>query len=244
MIAKSCLLAILLMTCLAAVVRADDPEREEYLRQRAAEKATAEAIVAELTREDRRNTPDDWLRLTRAYNELGDHAKCLEAIWHVPESYLAEHGELELKAVVYHNVNFGYANNPFFVGFLEQYNRNQLWGQELLFFDRCIDRGYVNKGVWLYRKAKLLCRSSVETYYFGSGRPMHDVRDRERYEHAFALLERAFEVEPNLLEIHAIQRDVEFGNKFTLLETEPRFQRLFETALDRLPADALDALPE
>jgi hypothetical protein len=97
----------------------------------------------------------------------------------------------------------------------------------LAFYDRCLDREYSNRGLWYWRKASLLCRTSVESVVHprtGVAEPR--ICDREQYEYAFELLKRAFEVEPKLLNLNSVGAEFLWSNSFPLLSTEPRFKKL------------------
>jgi hypothetical protein len=223
-------------------VSADDEIRAVYLRQRAEERADAQRAIDELAkRQPSEMTPADYYRLFRAYNELGPGQAALEAINQIPEAYLAEHKLLDSKVTAFHNVNFSIdVSEPMFqLNIPPQVPRSIL--QELLFYDRCLDRGYGNAGEWYWRKAKRLCRMSVWTSYSRFTNSTHSyVINREQYEYAFELVQRAFEVEPNLLQLDSLHMELMLGQPFTLLETELRFQQLIERHTP--PADAEEAL--
>jgi hypothetical protein len=202
---------------LAGLASAGDPQREAYLARRAREKAAAEKTVAQLTGQDfARLSSEDFIRLALAYNELGENPKALDAINRVPESYLARRGQLRLKAVCLHNVNS--SARPGQAGLLK----------ELAFYDRCIDRRYGNLGLWYWRKAKLLCRTSVtvDLPTGGLAKPQMRVVDREQYEYAYEMLERAFKVEPNLLRLESVGVEAFWAGDFPMLSSEARFKKL------------------
>lgn len=226
-------------------VSAEDEIREVYLRQRAQEKADAEQAVAELTQKDlRQMTHEDYIRLFRAYNELGPALPALHAIKHVPEAYLAKHDQLGCKVTAFHNANFPYEFNGLVFFYDGGPQIPESVSQELLFYDRCIDRCYGNIGEWYWRKARLLCRMSVRaTYSQFSSSTLHEVVNREQFEVAFETLRLAFEVEPNLLQLDSLQTDLMFsGSDFPLLKDEPRYKQLIEQYSEEIPADAEAAL--
>jgi tetratricopeptide (TPR) repeat protein len=194
----------------------NEQEREAYLRRRAKEKAAAQKAVAELAQKDfGKLSHDEFIRLALAYNELGDNTRSLEAINQVPEAYLAKKGKLDLKAIAFHNVNFSLSGDK--ASLL----------RELAFLDRCIDRRYDNLGLWYWRKAKLLCRTSVTTEFHNrpSGAELR-VIDREQYEYAYEMLKKAFEVEPNLLSLDSVAAEFLWSQDFPILSSEPRFKKL------------------
>jgi hypothetical protein len=176
----------------------------------------AKKIVADLTQRDFATLlPADFVLLCQAYNQLGDDLRAIDAINRVPEAYLAKKGHLDLKATVLHNVNF------------RSQRESASLLRELAFYDRCIDRGYANRGLWYWRKASLLCRTSVETAVrpgVDTGEPR--VLDREQYEYAFEILKRAFETEPNLLNLDSVSAEFLWSSSFPLLSTERRFKKL------------------
>jgi tetratricopeptide (TPR) repeat protein len=193
-----------------------DRERELYVQRRAKEKAAAEKAVAELTQKDfGKLSHEEFIRLALAYNELGDKARSLEAINRVPESYLAKKGKLDLKAIAFHNVNCSLSGDK--ASLL----------RELAFLDRCIDRRYDNLGLWYWRKAKLLCRTSVSTE-IRTRPPGAEQRiiDREQYEYAYETLKKAFEVEPNLQSLDSVGAAFLWSQDFPILSSEARFQKL------------------
>jgi hypothetical protein len=201
---------------LAGLASADGPERKAYLERRAQEKAAAEKTVAHLTKQDfGKLSAGDFVRLALAYNELGDNPAALDAINRAPESYLAKHGRLDLKAVCLHNVNSSGTDRA---GLL----------RELAFYDRCIDRHYGNVGLWHWRKASLLCRASVSVDLprGALARPGPRVVDREQYEYAYETLERAFKAEPGLLRLGTVGVEDFWASDFPLLSSEARFKKL------------------
>ena len=189
----------------------DDAERKAYLAKRAEERAVAEQTVQDLPGRDHL-TADELIRLAYAYNELGDHRLALDAVCRVSDEVLAEKHQLQMKATCFHNVNFGKDKSNLV--------------RELAFIDRCLDRKYGNQGVWLSRKAKVVCQSSVAPVtitiqYVGNE---DRIVDPELYEYSFELLKRAFEVEPKLLEL--VGHDSIWSQGFPLLRDEARFKEL------------------
>jgi hypothetical protein len=196
-----------------AEVRVVDPpnaKREGDL----SEKAAAEKVVADLARQDpAKLSKEDLVRLSLAYNELGDLTRALDAINQIPESYLAEKGKLIDKAIALANVNSRPGADK--VNLLK----------ELAFLDRCIDRRYPNPGLWYYLKARLLCRTSVSS--LPNAEP--SIVDREQFEYAFETLNRAFEVEPKLLDVPWVRANRRHSPQdFPILRSEPRFKKLME----------------
>jgi len=193
---------------------ADDTKREEAISRAAKEKAAAEKVVAELTRQDSAKlSKEDLMSLATAYNELDDHTRALDAINRIPESYLAEKGKLINKAILLINVNSSPGADK--VNLLK----------ELAFLDRCIDRRYGNPGLWYWYKAKLLCGNSVLS--LPNAEP--SIVDREQFEYAYETLKRAFEVEPKLLALPSVRADRRHSPQdFPILRSEPRFKKLME----------------
>jgi tetratricopeptide (TPR) repeat protein len=159
---------------------------------------------------------EDLIRLALAYNELGDNTRCLDVINRVPESYLAEKGKLDLKATAFGNANSSLSDDKAFL---------LRW---LAFLDRCIDRRYDNLGLWYWRKARLLCRTSVATEFHNRNLAVEQrIIDREQYEYAYETLKRAFEAEPNLLRLKSAGVEFLFiQESFPILSSEARFKKL------------------
>jgi hypothetical protein len=218
------LTALLAMLPLAALAQ-EDAERAAYLAKRAAEKKAAEEAVEKLGGGDLGLlTPDENIRLSLAYNELGNNELALEAVCRVPDAVLAEKKQLELKAICFHNVHSS--------GGKQELNRLR----ELAFIDRCLDRGWGNQGVWLWRKAKVVCQASVAPAIPTRGDVIGEeerILDREQYEYSFELLQQAFKVEPKLRELSDVSHDFMWPGEFPLLHKEPRFLKLMKP----MPAD-------
>lgn len=194
----------------------DDDARKAYLARRAAEKEAAEKAVKELgARNYGTLTADEFIRLAYAYNELGNNQLALDAICRVSDEVLAEKKQLDMKATCFHNASSG--------------NDQSSRLRELAFIDRCLDKKYGNQGVWLWRKASLVCQSSVDTRVL-AGSVVGDnpgrIIDREQYEYSFELLQRAFSVEPQLLTLSGIGPEFTRSQDFPLLSSEARFQEL------------------
>jgi tetratricopeptide (TPR) repeat protein len=212
--------AALFLTALASDTygQANDDERKAYLAKRAAEKAAAEQTVKELTVRDYATvSADDFIRLALAYNELGDNRLALDAVSRVSDDVLAQKKQLDLKAICFHNVSSG--------------DDKTARIRELAFIDRCLDRSYPNQGVWLWRKAKVVCQSSVSLAIHTRGDVIGEearVIDREQYEYAFELLERAFKTEPNLFNLAGVGHEFMWGQDFPLLSKELRFKELMK----------------
>jgi hypothetical protein len=134
----------------------------------------------------------------------------------VPESYLAEKGNLDIKAVAFGNASSSLSDDKAFL---------LRW---LAFLDRCIDRRYDNLGLWYLRKARLLCRTSVATEFHHRTLAVEQrIIDREQYEYAYETLKRAFEAEPNLLRLKSAGVDFLFiETSFPILSSEARFKKL------------------
>ena len=209
---------LLLAVFLSTAVSEDDAARQAYLAKRAAEKAAAEQAVKELTARDYATlSADEFIRLSYAYNELGDNPLALDAVCRVSDEVLAAKKQLDLKAICFHNVSSG------------DDKTSRL--RELAFIDRCLDRKYDNQGVWLWRKAKVICQSSISPAILTRGdRIGNEARiiDREQYEYSFELLKRAFEVEPKLFHLAGVGHDFMWGSDFPLLSGEPRFKELMQ----------------
>src|SRR5687767_1428571 len=95
---------VFLGTILASAAGEDADERKAYLAKRAAEKAAAEQTVKELTVRDYATvSADEFIRLSRAYNELGDNRLALDAVCRVSDEVLAAKKQLDLKAICFHN---------------------------------------------------------------------------------------------------------------------------------------------
>jgi hypothetical protein len=221
--AKACIVMLLLLLVTVPAIGAaeeDDPARKAYLLKRAEEKAAAEQTVRELSSQDQALMgPDDCIRLSLAYNEIGDHRLALEAVCRVADDLLALKKQLDLKAICFHNVNSG--------------DDKSARIRELAFIDRCLDRKYDNQGVWLWRKAKLVCQSSTSPAIPTRGDEIGSearILDREQYEYAFELLTRAFEVEPKLFDIGGVGHEFTWEQDFPLLSKEARFQTLMRKA--------------
>jgi hypothetical protein len=195
------------------------------------EKAAAEKVVTQLTKQDfAKLSNEDLTRLATAYNELDDPMRALAAINRIPESYLAEKGQLIDKAILLANVSSSPGADK--VNLLK----------ELAFLDRCIDRRYGNPGLWYWRKAKLLCGDSV----FSLPNAEPSIVDREQFEHAYETLKRAFEAEPNLLALASVRADRRCSPQdFPILNSEPRFKKLMEKlGRPQKLAQLLDPSPE
>ena len=207
-------LTILVSTALAEV----DDARKANLARRAAEKEAAEKAVKELSARNYGTlSADEFIRLAYAYNELSNNQLALDAICRVSDEVLAEKKQLDMKATCFHNASSGDDKS------------NRL--RELAFIDRCLDKKYGNQGVWLWRKARLVCQSSVDTRLLvGSVVGENHVRiiDREQYEYSFELLQRAFSVEPKLLTLSGIGPDFTRNQDFPLLSDEARFKELMK----------------
>jgi len=210
---RASLVFVVLAVSVSPAFSEEDADEKAYLAKRAAKTAAAEQTVKDLTRNYATLTADDWIRLAYAYNELGDNRLALNAICRVSDKVLAEKKQLDLKATCFHNVNYG------------QDKTN--WIRELAFIDRCLDKKYGNQGVWLWRKARDLCQSSVTRASIIGGELSSDVIiDREQYEYSFELLERAFAAQPDLIELDYVGVDFLWGQDFPLLSDEPRFKEL------------------
>ena len=200
----------------STAVAEDDADRKAYLAKRAAEKAAAEMAVKELSARDYATlNADEFIRLTYAYNELGDNRLALDAVCRVSDDVLAVKKQLDLKATCFHNVNFG--------------NDKSSRVRELAFIDRCLDKKYGNQGVWLWRKAKLVCQASVAPAQLTlpDATEAHII-DREQYEYSFELLQRAFVVEPKLLSLAGVGPEFTWSQDFPLLCDEARFKELMK----------------
>jgi hypothetical protein len=209
---------VILAMMLRGVTGEETEERKAYLAKRAAEKAAAEQAVKELTVRDYATlNPDDFIRLSLAYNELSDNRLALDAICRVPDKVLAEKKQLDLKAICFQNMNSG------------EDKGNRI--RELAFIDRCLDRRYGNQGIWLWRKAKVVCQSSVAPAIPTRGDNIGSeayVIDREQYEYAFELLQRALEAEPNLRDLAGVGHEYMWGQDFPMLSEEARFKELMK----------------
>ena len=216
---KSYLLPVVFIAVsLSTALSEDDAARKEYLANRAAEKAAADHAVKEISARDYATvSADEFIRLAYAYNELGDNPLALDAVCRVSDEVLAEKKQLDLKAICFHNVSSGD----------DKTNRIR----ELAFIDRCLDRKYENQGVWLWRKAKVICQSSVAhaipTRGDQIGSEAHMI-DREQYEYSFELLKRAFEVEPKLYNLAGVGHEFMWAGDFPQLSGEPRFKELMQ----------------
>jgi tetratricopeptide (TPR) repeat protein len=212
----SLILPFVLLAGILSTAVGDYAAQRAYRAKRAKETAMAEQTVKELLLRDNL-TADDYIRLALAHNELSQHAPALDAIAHVPDEVLAQKNQLDLKASCFHNVNFGADKGG--------------WIRELAFIDRCLDKKYGNRGVWFMRKAKVVCQSSVApavpTIHNVIGHEAYII-DREQFEYAFELLQRAFDVEPNLLQLEGDEEI--WGGGFPLLRDEPRFKDLVKKA--------------
>jgi hypothetical protein len=213
------ILPLVVLTSLVSTTLAEDDEaRKANLARRAAEKEAAEKAVKELSARNYGTlTADEFIRLAYAYNELGNNHLALDAICRVSDDVLAEKKQLDMKATCFHNANSGDDKS------------NRL--RELAFIDRCLDKKYGNQGVWLWRKARVVCQSSVDTRLFaGSVAGEHHGRilDREQYEYSFELLQRAFAVEPKLLTLSGIGPEFTRSQDFPLLSDEARFKELMK----------------
>lgn len=211
------LIPFLFSSLLLAADNEEDAKRKEYLARREAEKAAAEAAVKELTvRDEEKMSADDYIRLAMAYNELGDNPKALEAILKVKDEVLAAKKSLESKAIYFHNVS---------------HSDRGVKARELAFIDRCLDRRWGNQGVWLWRKAKVICQTSVEpavpTRGDQIGGPARII-DREQFEYSFELLQQAFAAEPNLYHLAGVGHDFMWPSDFPVLSEEPRFKEMMK----------------
>jgi hypothetical protein len=75
---------------LASAAGEDSDERKAYLAKRVAEKVAAEQTVKELTVRDYATvSADEFIRLSLAYNELGDNRLALDAVCRMPDDVLA-----------------------------------------------------------------------------------------------------------------------------------------------------------
>lgn len=219
-----------ILAFLASVSMASDgdesDERKAYLAKRAAEKAEAEQTVKELTVRDYATvSADEFIRLSRAYNELGDNRLALDAVCRVSDEVLAAKKQLDLKAICFHNVNSGDDKTNLI--------------RELAFIDRCLDRKYGNQGVWLWRKAKVICQSSSVPAVLTRGDLIGSeaqIIDREQYEYSFELLQRAFEVEPNLFHLAGVGHEFMWGQDFPLLSGEARFKEMMQKHSPKPPS--------
>jgi hypothetical protein len=190
--------------------------RKGYLAKRAAEKASAERSVAELSVRDVGSlSADDNIRLAFAQNELGDNRAALEAVCRVDDETLAKKQQLDLKAMCFHNVS---RSDDIAVRI-----------RELAFIDRCLDRKYGNEAVWLWRKAKVVCQSAVAqatpTRGDNIGEPERII-DREQYEYSFELLQRACRLDAQALRSQGFHHEFTWPGDFPKLHTEARFAEL------------------
>lgn len=212
------LLVVLAGSSVSTAFAEDDAARKAYLAKRAMEKAVAEATVKELGARDYGTlSAEEFIRLAYAYNELNDDRMALDAVCRVPDGVLAEKKQLDLKETCFGNVSSDEDKTVRF--------------RELAFIDRCLDKKYGNQGVWLWRKARLVCRSSVSSPIPTVGDVIGveaRVIDREQYEYSFELLKRAFEVEPKLLSNSGIGPEFTRSQDFPLLSDEDRFQELIK----------------
>lgn len=217
---------LILLVALVAQSGNDTAEqRARWAREEA--KTAAERLVAELLARDfvmLSNTDRLWL--CRAYNELGQHTDALRIVNSIPEEWLAKNNELDAKATCYHNVNYD--------GGTSKDRPSSRFANELAFIQRCLDKGYGSRGVWLSRKAGLLCRTSAhypvmppDAARFG-GEPFPVIHDREQYEDAFETLKKAFAAEPRLIEIEAFTFQFAPDAEFPVLSQEDRFQDLMK----------------
>lgn len=196
----------------------DSAERKAYLAKRAAEKGAAEKAVKELGARDYGTlAADEFIRLAYAYNELGDNRLALDAICRVPDEVLAEKKQLEMKSICFGNLSSG--------------GDKSLQLRELAFIDRCLDKKYGKEGVWLWRKARLLCQASVAPAIPTRGDVIGHERsiiDRQQYEYSFELLQRAFAAEPKLLSLVEIGPSFSRDLDFPVLSDEARFKVLMK----------------
>lgn len=212
------LLASLFFPALAvAQTDENDAARKAYLEKRAAEKASAETTVRDLTARDQGDlSADDCIRLAYAQNELGDNQAALVAVCRVTDDVLAEKKQLELKAICLHNAS---GSDP------------AIRIREFAFIDRCLDRKYESEAVWLWRKAAVICRSAVAPPRLTIGDNIGDVErilDREQYEYAFELLERACRLDLDALQARGIAHSFMWPSDFPKLHTEERFVELIK----------------
>jgi hypothetical protein len=211
-------MALILALMATSAFSQDDAARQAYLQKRAEEKAAAERAVKELSARDYGTlTADEFIRLAYAYNELGDNLLALDAVCRVPDDVLAKKKQLDLKAICFHNVRSSEDMAAHF--------------RELAFIDRCVDKKYDNQGVWLWRKASLLCQSSVSPAALTIGDQIGSgarVIEREQFEYSFELLERAFQVEPKLWRQAGVAQEFMWSQGFPLLCDEPRFKELMK----------------
>jgi hypothetical protein len=232
MLKTTLLTALLAILPAVALAQDDDAARAAYLARRAAEKKAAEEAVEKLGGGDLGVlTADENIRLCRAYNELGNNDLALAAVCRVPDAVLAERKQLELKAICFHNVNSSGDNK----------DQNRL--RELAFIDRCLDRGWGNQGVWLWRKAKVICQASVAPAIPTRGDVIGEaerILDREQYDYSFELLQQAFKVEPKLRELSDVSHEFMWPGAFPILHKEPRFLKLVKMS----PVDAPPATPQ
>src|SRR5436190_2119110 len=195
----------------------DSPARKAKLARDAAEKAAAEKTIAELSQRNYGTlTSDEFIRLAYAYNHVTNNRLAMDAINRVPDAYLAEKKQLDFKATCFHNVKSD--------------DNGASRVRELAFIDRCLDKKWGNQGVWLWRKAKLLCQTSV-TLNLGPGfanGPQFTISDKEQYEYSFEVLKRAFEVEPKLKDLDSVGVDWLWSQDFPGLSTEQRFKDLMK----------------
>jgi hypothetical protein len=214
------LLPILLLAIATTILADEDsPARKAKLARDAAEKAAAEKTIAELSQRNYGTlTSDEFIRLAYAYNHAGNNRLAMDAMNRVPDAYLAEKKELDFKATCFHNV--------------KSEDKGASRVRELAFIDRCLDKKWGNQGVWLWRKAKVLCQTSVTTNlgpgFPGGGGPQFTITDKEQYEYAFEVLKRAFEVEPKLKDLDSVGVDWLWSQDFPGLSSEQRFKDLMK----------------
>lgn len=148
--------------------------------EEAANRATAEFIC----HEPGALSNEELCDLAHVYNELHQDKKAFDTLSSVPESYLVKENKLGAKLIYYHNM----LNEPnaatYHVGYLA-------------FIQRCIDKNYGQRRIWLFCKASILCRTSVSSTEAGPEKDAQpDISDGNQYEYAFEILKQAAETRP------------------------------------------------
>ncbi len=161
---------------------------------------------------------EDRCLLARAYNELGENKKAFEALNPVPEEYLAANHKLGAKRIYYHNLVHNVEKSEYFVGYLA-------------FVQRCIDKDYPGKRIWLLWKASILCRTSVRRTSDAKDEiPAFKIVDYNQYEQAYETLKQGLAVPSSKsddIDIFGPLFPIEpMANHFPRMHKEPRFKRL------------------
>lgn len=180
-----------------------------------ANRATAEFI----SHEPGALSNEELCDLAHVYNELHEDKKAFDTLNSVPESYLAKNNKLGAKFIYYHNM----LNKPdaaaYHVG-------------HLAFIQRCIDKHYGQRRIWLFYKASILCRTSVKSPEAGPEKDAQPViSDRNQYEYAFETLKQAAETRPvkGITGPNMSTPDSFHAREwFPVMHKEARFEKVFE----------------